>query len=1167
MANFLIDCKSGSTAAATGQPSSLTIGDTIELDTRSSTANFRYIISNTAKDAYHTSSQGAKNQTVWTGTNAGSNVPGGGDAAGDNILTIGGSWLNSGSSTDTYSIRAQVFVNNVWTDDQIGNITLAARTEINPTITALTGSTTGNLFAALGLLGDVNESVTVTVTANTGHRYEVRAISRSAGDNTVLNTNLGQTTIGGTTITLTGTDLPVIPGEQVTYEIYGIVPLSQFGRNVVFATGQTFTLTAFDYQIPDSPDISSITGGDPATVTLTNISPSPPTNNEGRYSTDNFSSSDQTSTSFSLARDASYTFTQRYRNTNTGIASVGTGSSSFYIPPPAELSASSNLTTNINNSNTLNVVQATSLGLGTDTVNWTISRNGANVIGETISVSTTNCSVTPSSQSMGTNVTFVVDSFSGTGTYSAQASVTDTENSITYYAKLTGSVSAATWTLSTSSTNIPENTAISIDWDSNYQLKSGSLFQTNSGFQEAGGTLNSVGKTGTFQLTSKASVTGTTDPGTVTLRPNSTTGTALDTLNFTIYNVPGTPTNATFSSRTETSITVTGVAGSPNVGTLQVKLGTGGVWQTSPHNFTGLTHTSSYDFYVRQVNGIAISATGGPFTGTTLDATPSNSLELGGYKGAADLGIYYYASCVTGSPPVTSEASAGSYTVAGIEAGANVLLSRAFSGGTASTAQHKVNSGSWTTANTQLVNGDTVKFRILSVPTYGAFSQYTWTLENANSDSLRITSTSTVPAPTDITFSTASTASATTTTTVTGVAGDPNVDSTSVRQGLTGGYSPNGTAFTATRGTSYNYQAINTGDGINSAPRSEVYSTPYLPIADLTITEIPDQNIGYTDSSFTVSITGGNANQVYQLRTGGATGTVRASGTGNNINIVCSAGLPSQGDPPGSPVTYTVTTYRTTASGGDASDVSGAIDSFVITRTGGVDTPNAFDSDLGPDLNGVSISSGNYESQEAAITGLEIATDISITGGSYRIKPSGGSYGSWTNASVTNGFPVGGTIQIRGAASTSYSTATTVTVTIGGVSGTIVITTEADPNPGGDPPSGGGGTGTYGLRTYDTSGNISLDISDRVFVEAVQNSYTFGVNELTATIDIDPSSLGITGNRVIWTNPPTSVLDGTTGAPKEDILIELAVSGSTLTLSRQASGSTPTVNYIVVKDD
>lgn len=1138
----------------------LTVGDTISFAQTTSATNKRWIPSTTYYSSTGIAPSPSTFQTLASDTVA---------------LTVGGTWPVQGIQNidATLTIQKENYDNQTgWNDEEVNTVQLQSRPEINPTITAITGSTTGNLIAVLGLLSDSSETVTVTLTANTGHVYQVRAIQKTASDDTVLNTNLGSSGVGGSTITLSGSDLPVIPGQQVKYEIYKRVPLNQFGRNVITATGATFTLTAFDYPVPDTPTVNSITGGDPATVTL-DVLGNVPSVNEARYSIDNFSSSDQTSNVFSLARDNSYTFYQRYQSTdndingNDPIASQTIGSGTYYIPPPAELSASSNLTTSTSTATGQNVVQATSFGLGTDTVIWTVSRNGSNTIGETISViNSTNCTVTPSSQTMGNSVSFEVTSFTGTTTYSTQVQVTDTENSINYYAKLNGDVDAASWTLSTSSSDILENTLTSIDWDSNYQLKSGSLFQNNTNFQEAAGTLNSTGKTGTFQLTSIASVAGTTDPGTVTLRANSTGGTVLDTLNFTIYNVPGTPTNATFSSRTETSITVTGVAGSPNVGTLQVKLGTGGTWQNSPHNFTGLTHTSSYDFYVRQVNGIAISATGGPFAGTTLDATPSNSLELGSWKGDADLGVYYYASCQSGVAPTTSEGTAGSYTVAGIEAGANVLLSRVLAGGTASTAQHKVNSGSWTTANTQLVNGDSVKFRILSVSTFGAFSQYNWTVENANTDNFRVTSTSTVPAPTDIAFSTATTASATTTTTATATAGDPNVDSTTVRQGLSGGYSANGTAFTATRGTSYTYQAINTGDAIDSAPYSEVYSTPYLAIADLTITAIPDQNIGYTDSSFTVNITGGNANQVYQLRTGGATGTVRASGTGNNIAIVCSAGLPAQGDPPGSPVTYTVTTYRTTASGGDASDVSGAIDSFVVSRTAGDDTPDPFDSDLGPDLNGVGISTGNYESDEAVITGLEIDADISITGGSYRIKPSGGSFGSWTSASVTDGFPVDGTIQIRGAASSSYSTATTVTVTIGGVSGTIVITTEADPNPGGGS-SGGGGTGTYGLRTFDTSGNISLDLSDRVVSEAVQGSYTFLSGELSKNIDIDPSSLGITGNRVIWTNPPTSVLDGTTGEPKEDILIELAVSGSTLTLSRQASGSTPTVNYIVVKDD
>lgn len=842
------------------------------------------------------------------------------------------------------------------------------------------------------------------------------------------------------------------------------------------------------------------------------------------------------------------------------------------------LTASVNLSTTIaGGTTTQNVVDATSTptttggstNLGTDTVTWTVG-GGAVAIGYTISTTTSNCSVSPSSQTMANSVQFTVNNFSGSS-YSVTAQVTNTENFTTYYAKLQGSVSGATYSLDEANgdSNLGEDTAYAFDWTSNYTLNSGSLFQNNTRFQEAAASLGTGASIGTINLTTN-DISNNTASAAVTLRTGGTGGAIVARWDGTVYNAPGTPTNATFSSRTETSITVTGVAGTPDAGTLQVKLGTGGAWQNSPHNFTGLTHTTSYDFYVQQVNGPATSATGGPFAGATLDATPSGALELGGFKGSATRNIYYYASCVAGNAPVTSEGSAGSYTVAGIEAGANVQLSRTLSGGLATAGQHKVNSGSWTSSATQLVNGDSVKFRVLASSSYATAVKYTWTVENLNSDSLQITTEPTPDAPgapTNISFTPTTTASNNITVAVTASGGTGTIDSTSVRQGNSGSYSANGTSFAAVRGSSQQYQAINSNDGGDSVAYSENYAPPYL-ATDTTINAVGNVTLNYTDTSFSRTISPAESNQVYQLRTGSATGDLRADSAIGSGAITCTEGLPAPGDPPGSPVTYYVTTWRTTGSGGGGeTNFEDTGRTFTVSRSAGDDTPNAFDSDLGPDLNGVGISTGNYESDEAVITGLQIAADISITGGSYRIKPSGEpSFDAWTNATVDDGFPVGGTIQIRGAASTSYSTSTTVTVTIGGVSGTIVITTEADPNPGGGD-SGGGGTGTYGLRTFDTSGNISLDISDRVFVEAVQGSYTFGVSELTKNIDIDPSSLGIEGNRVIWTNPPTSVLDGTTGAPKEDILIELAVSGSTLTLSRQASGSTPTVNYIVVKDD
>lgn len=70
------------------------------------------------------------------------------------------------------------------------------------------------------------------------------------------------------------------------------------------------------------------------------------------------------------------------------------------------------------------------------------------------------------------------------------------------------------------------------------------------------------------------------------------------------------------------------------------------------------------------------------------------------------------------------------------------------------------------------------------------------------------------------------------------------------------------------------------------------------------------------------------------------------------------------------------------------------------------------------------------------VAGITVATPISITGGQYRING-----GSWTS-SAGNVY-LADTVEARGTSSGSYSTAVNVVVTIGGVSDTFTITTQA----------------------------------------------------------------------------------------------------------------------------
>ena len=78
-----------------------------------------------------------------------------------------------------------------------------------------------------------------------------------------------------------------------------------------------------------------------------------------------------------------------------------------------------------------------------------------------------------------------------------------------------------------------------------------------------------------------------------------------------------------------------------------------------------------------------------------------------------------------------------------------------------------------------------------------------------------------------------------------------------------------------------------------------------------------------------------------------------------------------------------------------------------------------------------------YTSNSITVSGINAATSISISGGTYSVN--GGSYRS-SAGTVNNG----NTVRVRRTSSSSYSTTTSATLNIGGVSDTYSVTTQSD---------------------------------------------------------------------------------------------------------------------------
>ncbi len=114
-------------------------------------------------------------------------------------------------------------------------------------------------------------------------------------------------------------------------------------------------------------------------------------------------------------------------------------------------------------------------------------------------------------------------------------------------------------------------------------------------------------------------------------------------------------------------------------------------------------------------------------------------------------------------------------------------------------------------------------------------------------------------------------------------------------------------------------------------------------------------------------------------------------------------------------------------------DVQFRMTAFRFFEEGEDTTPSGF---TFTDVTGAALST-QYTSNAITVAGINTASAISITGGTYSIN--GGGY-TGTSGTVVNGD----TVSVRVTSSGSYSTAVDVVLTIGGVSDTYTVTTAAE---------------------------------------------------------------------------------------------------------------------------
>ena len=269
-----------------------------------------------------------------------------------------------------------------------------------------------------------------------------------------------------------------------------------------------------------------------------------------------------------------------------------------------------------------------------------------------------------------------------------------------------------------------------------------------------------------------------------------------------------------------------------------------------------------------------------------------------------------------------------------------------------------------------------------------------------------------------------------------------------------------GTTFTISRGTGTVYARARRS---SSTVSNTVSATrPGFLIGDTGVNP-SSTTIAHNVTTATTVVTYGTAGETYAVRVNnGSTnlGTALANSQGT-ASISFTSSLPTAGNT----TTYEIFVRRPTSTGGDGSTYHATNDTFTVTRSVAPDTtPNAFT------FNSVTSAglSSVYQSVAKQVTGITGTVTVSVSGsGSPQVQIGSG---SWTSSSTT--ITNNSNINVRLTSSASNSTAHTATVTVGTYSTTFSVTTVAAGSGTGGAVTGG--SGTYGIKVYDTNGTTTV---------------------------------------------------------------------------------------------
>lgn len=516
--------------------------------------------------------------------------------------------------------------------------------------------------------------------------------------------------------------------------------------------------------------------------------------------------------------------------------------------------------------------------------------------------------------------------------------------------------------------------------------------------------------------TATITIGGVSDSRTVTTVAADTTPDA--------FNVGSNVTNAALSTNYD-SLTVT--VGGLSVGTSVSVSTTNGTYSKNGGAYTAVSgNVVNGDTLVLRIQSSSSPAT--PITGTlniggVTDSRTVTTLAADTTPDAFDIGAD-----VTGAA-TNAQYTSSTITVSGI----NTSVSLSVTNGV-----YSKNFSPYGSASGTAVAGDQVTFRMFASSNFSTAKTGTLTI-GGTSDSRTITtgSADTSPDPfnvgADVTNAALST-NYTSSVTVSGI-------NTSVSVSVTGAsYSINGGAYTTSAGT------VSNGDSVSLRITSSAsFSTQVIGV--LTIgDQIDSRRVTTLDGDSTpnafnvgADVTGASLSTNYDSSLITISGiNVSASVSATNGSYSKNGGAYTSSS--GSVVNGDTLVFRIQSSSSPATGVTGTLnvggvtDSRTITTLAADTTPDTFD--VGADVSGAALST-SYYSSTFTVSGINTSVSVSVTNATY--SKNGAGYTSASGSVVS-----GDTLRLRIISSASYSTAKTGTLTVGTISDSRTITTQAE---------------------------------------------------------------------------------------------------------------------------